>query len=133
MNTNEKQALQQFAEVPQLSMESIDSLKPEEIEKDLKSSKRKALVKLKRRATVVHKAEKRNKNTYKKHDAGIFDASTVLQKTNQQFQSGMSQGELSQNFSSEDQIEVIEQEEKVEDDKGPSDLDHELALLEKYL
>ena len=42
MNTNEKQALQQFAEVPQLSMESIDSLKPEEIEKDLKSSKRKA-------------------------------------------------------------------------------------------
>ena len=78
----------QFAEVPQLSMESIDSLKPEEIEKDLKSSKRKALAKLKRRATFVHKAEKRN--TYKKHDAGIFDASTVLQKTNQQFQSGMS-------------------------------------------
>ena len=84
--------------MPQLSIESVESLKLEDLEKDLKSSKRKA--KMMRRATFVQKVEKRN--SYKKHDAGVFDASTVLQKTDQFIVSGASEGEQSEHFSSED-------------------------------
>ena len=77
--------------MPQLSIESVESLKMEDLEKDLKSSKRKA--KMMRRATFVQKVERRN--TYKKNDAGVFNASTVLQKTDQFIVSGASEGELS--------------------------------------